>query len=109
MRSPMSPAASGLLRALVARGGCSRDRVLLTELSSEEWHSLTFVGERHHLHMRISGPDGATIASRIATGLEDAEFTIPGHIVADIGCGCAPQVEADGGVLLRIEALTVQE
>jgi hypothetical protein len=108
MRISMSPAASGLLRGLIARGCCSRDRILLTELRSTEWQSLTFLGERHQLHLQIAGPEAAEIADRIATGIEEAEFAISGHIVADISC--AREADLDrAGFRLRIEALTVEE
>ena len=45
MRMAMSPAASGLLRELVRRAGCSRDRILLMELRSVE--CLLDEGELH--------------------------------------------------------------
>jgi hypothetical protein len=108
MRLAMSPAASGLLRGLIARGSCSRDRILLTELRSTEWQSLTFVGERHQLQLRIDGTDAAAIASRITTGIEEAEFAIGGHIVADIRA-TRDQHGPSEGVTLRIEALTIEE
>jgi len=108
MRLAMSPAASGLLRGLIARGCCSRDRILLTELRSTEWQSLTFVGERHQLQLRIDGPDAAEIASRIITGIEDAEFAVGGHIVADISATREQNAENDG-VTVRLEALTIED
>ena len=66
MRLAMSPAASGLLRGLIRRGGCSRNRILLIEHRSVEWQSLTFLGERHQLVLRIAAPDAAHIAGRMS-------------------------------------------
>ena len=109
MRLPMSPAASGLLRELIRRGRCGRDRILLTELTSNEWQSLTFVGERHRLDIRIAGPDAGSVAALMITGIEDAEFSITGQIVADVRCKGKPQAAPDGSVTLTIEALTVEE
>lgn len=109
MRMAMSPAASGLLRELVRRAGCDRDRILLIDLRSVEWQSLTFVGERHQLEMRIAGEDAAALVARIADGLADAEFAIPGHLVADIGCSREPQLADDGSITLGIEALTIED
>ena len=109
MRLAMSPAAAGLLRGLIRRGGCSRDRILLTELHSVEWRSLTFVGERHQLALRIAAPDAAAIAARVTDGLGDAEFTIPGQVVADVACEGEPKLASDGCVTLRIEALTIED
>ena len=108
-RLAMSPAASGLLRALIARGGVPRDRILLTHVRSTDWQSLTFVGERHHLQMRITEPGSAEVAARIGTGIEDADFNIAGQIVADIAVAGEPAHAPDGSTLLTIEALTIAE
>ena len=106
-RIPMSAAAAALLRALVARGGVSRDRILLTDAQSVDWRSLTFTGERHELHLRIPAPDAHLIMQRMCAGLDDAEFSIPGIIVADIGMMGSPRHGLDGSTSLTIEALTV--
>jgi len=45
----------------------------------------------------------------LITGLEDAEFSIPGQIVADITATLDPIVEADDSIALSIEALTITE
>lgn len=109
MGMAMSPAASGLLRGLVRRAGCDRNRILLTELQSVEWQSLTFIGERHQMRLRIAGEDASALAGRIVDGLEHAEFAIPGTIVADIRCAHGPEVAGDGSISLRIEALTIED
>jgi hypothetical protein len=108
-RIAMSSAASALLRALIARSGAQRNRILLTEVQSIDWQSLTFTGERHQIRLRIPGPDPTAIVERICAGLEDAEFTIPGVIVADIAPFGEPQRGLDGSLSLTIEALTVSE
>jgi hypothetical protein len=109
MTLAMSPAALGLLRALAARAGVPRDRILLTEWTSTDWQSLTFVGERHEACIRIIGADAADGASRLVSGIEDAELNVPGHVVADIRLWNGGEAPADGSVLLRLEALTVEE
>lgn len=109
MRLPMSPAASGLLRELVSRGACDRDRILLIDVTSVEWQSLTFVGERHRLEVRVTGPDAPEIVHRIGEGLEDADLAVSGHIVADIRCNCERTPAGDGSVSFAVEALTVEE
>jgi hypothetical protein len=106
-RLNISPAASALFRALAGRAGVSRDRILLTEARSVEWQSLTFTGERHHISLRVPAPDSAEIVRRMCTGLRDAEFSIPGILVADIGALGAPRHAIDGSVELTIEALTI--
>ncbi|HYI42309.1 MAG TPA: hypothetical protein VD768_01635 [Sphingomicrobium sp.] len=109
MRIAMSPAAAGLFRALRSRAAVERDRILLTEFRSVDWQSLTFVGERHHFQLRIPGPDGNHVLSRILDGLGDDEFAIPGHFVADIAAVGEPESHPDGSATVTLEALTVAE
>jgi hypothetical protein len=108
-RIAVSPAASGLLRALIARSGASRDRILLTDLQTIDWRSLTFNGERHQFQLRIPGPGSPEIAARMCSGLGDVEFNIPGVIVADIGLLGEPAAWSDGATCLTVEALTVSD
>jgi hypothetical protein len=105
----MSDAAAGLLRALLARAHVTRDRILLTEFQSREWQSLTFLGERHRLRFRIPGPDAGAVVFDLTDGLKDAEFAIPGNIVADIALVGKPQRADDGSVSVELEALTIAE
>jgi hypothetical protein len=108
-RISMSAAASGLLRSLIARAGVSRDRILLTEAQSTDWQSLTLVGERHLLELRVAGADSGQIVERMCAGLEEAEFRITGQIVADIALAGGPMRADDGSTSVTIEALTVAE
>ena len=105
----LSRAASGLLRALLQRTGGKRDRILLSGIESVDWQSLVFVGERHVLQLRIPGPGADVLASRLIDGIEEAEFAIPGQIVADIAVGGEPSRALDGSITLAIEALTIAE
>ena len=107
MKIAMSPAASALLRALIARACVDRHRILLSDSHSCDWQSMTFTGERHHFALRVSGADSAEIAERMCMGLEDAEFSIPGMLVADIALVGQPRRAADGATELMIEALTI--
>ena len=109
LRMAMSRAASGLLRALLERGGDQRDRILLSEIQSFDWQSLTLTGERHVIRLRIPAPDAAMVAGRVLGGIEEAEFSIPGHILADIAVAAPPARALDGSLTLAIEALTVVE
>lgn len=105
----MSQAATGLLRALIARSGVSRDRILLSSWQSVDWQSLTFVGERHSIALRVAGPHSDAAARRVTAGLEDADFVIAGQIVADIAVVAPPKLCADGATEIILEALTVEE
>ena len=106
-RIAMSPAASGLLRCLLDRAKVSRDRILLIHVSSVDWQSLTFNGERHVFELRVTGPNSQLVAERMCEGLEDAEFSIPEVIVADVAAAGTPAGTPDGSTVIKIEALTV--
>ena len=108
-RIPMSSAASALLRALLTRAGASQNRILLSEIHSVDWQSLTLTGERHTIILRVQGDEADTIALSLLSGIEEAEFAINGQIVADIAVTGDPVREADGSITLSIEALTVTE
>lgn len=109
MRMALSSAASALMRALIQRAGVARDRILLMDWRSVDWQSLTFIGERHEIAMRICGPDAADVCQRLVTGLSDAEFTLPGHVLADIAAVGEPRPSPDGSLELNIEALTIAD
>jgi hypothetical protein len=105
----MSVAAAGLLRSLLARAGVNHDRILLIESQSTEWQSLTFVGERHQMCFRVRGPAASEIVTSLTSGLEDAEFSIPGQIVADIRLAGPVRFRSDGSIVLELEALTIAQ
>ncbi len=108
-RLPMSAAAASLLRALLARVGKDRNRILLTDCRSTDWQSLTFVGERHQMQFRILGPDANRLYALAIGDLSDAEFSIPKRILADIAVFGTPGREDDGSISFAIEALTIDE
>ena len=107
MKIAMSTAAAGLVRALLLRAGVAREAVLLTQYRSVEWHSLTFAGERHELGLRIPAPGATATVARLLDGIEEAEFDIAGHILADIVIVEAPTENDDGSVSVGLEALTI--
>jgi hypothetical protein len=105
-----SAAAVGLLRALIERAGCGRDWVLLSEIQSIDWQSLSFNGERHRIQLKLLGSQARANADRLTAGLENAELDISGHLVADAVVTAGPALNPfDGTVALTIEALTVEE
>jgi hypothetical protein len=109
LRIVMSRAASGLLRALLDRSGDQRDRILLSEIRSVDWQSLTLTGERHEITLRVPGPDAEAVVNDLVSGIEDAEFSIRGHLLADIAVAAAPARALDGSVTLAFEALTIAD
>lgn len=108
MKIAMSRPASALLRALLERAGADRNRILLTDWKSIDWQSLTFIGERHRIRLRIIGAGGADLARQLTDGIEEAEFPIPGHFVADIAVTGEPRPD-DGGFTIQMEALTIAD
>jgi hypothetical protein len=104
----MSRAAAALLRALIERTGVERDRILLSAAESTDWQSLTFTGERHRMLLHLVGPDAEMACARLTAGLEDAEFSLPGHLVADIRAQRRSAAD-DCPVTIAIEALTIAE
>ncbi|MGH6783265.1 MAG: hypothetical protein ACREBP_01430 [Sphingomicrobium sp.] len=105
----MSPAAAALYRALVARAQLPRDQVLLTAIRTVDWQSLTLSGERHEIGLKLTGPGSDAAATTLCDGLDDAEFAIPGLIVADIGLAGPPRPAAGGSIEISLEALTITE
>jgi len=108
-RLPMSAAGAALLRALIARAGIDRDRILLTDYRSIDWQSLTFIGERHEMRFRIPGPEAGEIYNAMTGNLADDDFPLPKQILADIAVFGAPVRERDGSLSFAIEALTIEE
>lgn len=97
----MSDAHRRLMRALIARGG---DGCRITAADQWAWASLLFEGTRHCLTISVPGE----AAARFVDGIGEAEFTLPGHLVADIAV--IDRVPQDGGmVAVRLEALTLVE
>ena len=72
------------------------------------WHSATFVGARHEVDLRLDGPDAADRAGRMAERLKEAEFSLPGHIVADLTARIIGAEDAQGPALLHLEMRTVE-
>lgn len=77
-----------LLRALAAR----YPRLEVLASTADPWASATFTGARHSL----TCAPGADL-----TGIEEEEFALPGHIVADV----TVRIEAAGCV---VEMLTIE-
>ncbi|WP_343346383.1 hypothetical protein WJT74_02335 [Sphingomicrobium sp. XHP0239] len=107
MRPPLSRAATGLLRQILARTDIPRDRILIGDFRSTDWYSLTYEGERHEISLRVRGHTPSEDAAALVRGIEEAELTLAGHIVADIAVASGPDRQPDGSVELRIEALTL--
>jgi hypothetical protein len=110
IRPAMTPSATALLRAMLARCPASADRILLSNWCSVDWQSLTFAGERHQIGFVVRGDGALDLARRWTNDLADAELAIGrGRFVAEVAVCGAPVVGEDGSVLIEIEALTLLE
>jgi hypothetical protein len=105
---PLSRPAAGLVRSLSKQTEATGHRILLTDVRSVDWQSLTFAGERHKIEVTLVGSDPGNCAQSLLEWLEEAEFSIPGHIVADIA-GELLNEDENGSVSVAIEALTIAE
>lgn len=97
----MRDAQTLLLRALNA-APCPMPPVRVAR--SEAWASATFSGARHRFELE---PAESPHADAFAGHLPDAEYRLPGHLVADIAI--AERTVTDRGVALVVEALTVED
>ncbi len=73
-----------------------------------DWQSLTFIGERHEISLRLPGPDAALALSTLREGLAEAEWSLEGQVVADIVI-VREHASDDGSILVEIEALTLSD
>lgn len=99
-------AATALLQAirvrLVHRAGFA-----LEEIRTRRWASVTFQGARHELAFRLEGEGADQAAARFLSGLEPRNFTLRGHLVADVTL--VEEERRPGFARIRLDALTVEE
>ena len=101
----MSDATTALLRAISVTFVTFRPE----RIRSRPWTSATFAGVRHDLVFRVEGASAEEEADRVLDGLEDAEFDLRGHILADIALVSRSSDPSGPSVTIAIEALTVED
>lgn len=82
-----------------------RERGVFRLLAAEEraWASAMFSGARHRLRLAMA----TEVAERFLDGIEDAEFDLGAHLLADI---TGARAGTDGAeVIVEIEALTIED
>ena len=82
--------------------------VTFDAITSRPWASITFSGERHRLSLSLPGPGAQAAVDTFLDGLEDRDFALRGHILADIEAA-GIQRDTDGQIRLTLEALTVED
>lgn len=103
----MTDATTALLRTLnfVNFHGAS-----IVRIRSRDWNSATFTGVRHEISYRLQGEGAEAAAETFLKGLEEREFGMRGHVLADIALISETRSYEDSGlvILLDLEALTVE-
>ena len=90
-RQAIGHVAAGIIRSVtqLARIDVSdrQKTTLVTEACSAiDWASLTFIGQTHHLALRLEG-EAAVVAdalARIEAGIAEADVPLAGHFVAEV-------------------------
>ena len=75
-------------------------------LLSRAWASATFSGARHDLTLLFQGEDAEGQAAAFLDGMEERDFPMRGHVLADIAL--VSRAGGEGAVRLNLEALTVE-
>ncbi|WP_313808241.1 hypothetical protein [Sphingobium sp.] len=93
-----------LLAQILERAG---DPVTVERATSRPWASALFQGRRHMIALRIAGTDAGERRARFVDGIEEVEWSLNGHFVADIGidaCRSTPEEE-----WIELSALTIED
>lgn len=127
MRNLLTDAHVRLLRAM--RGAIAADSwfdpwlgdpvatgpsLVIEEFSSEPWASLTFVGMRHRIDIRLRGvrEDVENAYDRLRALMTEPDLNLSGHFLAEIEMVDARgEIRGDDSMemALRYEALTIEE
>ena len=94
---------------LLARALATRFAPLTSDVASVSitpWESATFTGARHQWAVTVAGDGAWPAAKAFSRTLAEAEFDLPGNIVADIAVTAMDKADPQT-VSLTVEALTV--
>ena len=109
MAAVREDAGTALLHALAAAFAPFAGAYRVDELVSRSWASVTFSGARHRVVFSLEGAGAARAADAFIAEMREAEFALPGHILADIVL-TGEERSADGQrIQVRLEALTVED
>jgi hypothetical protein len=81
----------------------------IEELVSTPWASVTFSGARHRVTFTLEGEGAAGAADAFLARMDEAEFDLGGHILADIAWAGEERDDDGRRVRLTLEALTVKD
>ena len=77
------------------------------DASLKPWCSATFVGAQHRITLLLDGEEAADRSHALAKALPEAEFAIPGHLVADLTIDAISKGEKVARVTMT--ALTIED
>lgn len=125
MRTMMGGIQVSLMRAVRAAIGADRwfdgwtgiggtASLVIEEMESNPWASLTFSGQRHRMGFRLEGPitDVESAYDRLVALLTEPDISLVGHVLADMQLAeSVGEIHPDGRMSLAIlfEALTIEE
>ena len=101
----MTDATTALIRAL----DINFINLTIEDIRSRCWVSGTFTGVRHELTFRVEGEGAEAEADLFLDGLEEAEFDLRGHVLADIALVSRADDKEAGLVRISLEALTIED
>jgi hypothetical protein len=107
MRTQTDRSQAAILRATAALAAPLGARLVIEELRSRDWASLTLTGARHELDVRLDGAGAQAALARVLAELPNASLSIPGRILAELVV--EPGTADDDGVVLTICALVIDE
>lgn len=93
-----------LLEQLLKRAGAP---TMIERAASRPWASALFQGRRHVIALRFSGARVAERFCDFVDDIESAEWSLPGHFVADISIDDAREEGPD--CWLELSALTIED
>ncbi len=107
MRPRCDHAQAAILRVIAQTVAPLGARLVIEELRSRDWASLTLTGARHELDVRLDGVGAEAALALLQEQLPDAAIAISGRILAELVV--EPGTADDFGVGLTICALVIDE
>lgn len=74
--------------------------------SSAPWRTLLFDGARHRIELNLHGERTDEALAALEEGIEDADFAIAGHLVAELRVAEIARNGSD--LLVTLDALTIE-
>jgi hypothetical protein len=107
MRPQCDRAQAAILRTVSALATPLGARLVIEELRSRDWASLTLTGARHELDVRLDGVGAGAALALLQEQLPQASITMPGRILAELVV--EPGTADDDGIAMTICALVIDE